>query len=179
MRKCSQVKARSSPSFPPVLYSEPFSNANYEGVFFRLRVIVGGRRERGFSLKMLWNSFIVAGNPPSSGYGYRMFVRPIQSPPGNPSPSGFLRLPGRKTPNTKISPHKNPGLLPPPPRTRINRAWKMRVKYYLLLLPCAIFNQNIDYFIFAYSTFIVICSIQLKQKPCVTKCSLIHNNDSN
>src|SRR5258705_9194799 len=47
-------------------------------------------------------------------YGYRMFVRPFQSPPGNPSPSGFLRLPGRKTPNTKISPHKNPGLLPPP-----------------------------------------------------------------
>src|SRR5258705_11500795 len=43
-----------------------------------------------------------------------MFVRPFQSPPGNPSPSGFLRLPGRKTPKTKISPHKNPGLLPPP-----------------------------------------------------------------
>src|SRR5258705_13705970 len=55
-----------------------------------------------------------------------MFVRPIQSPPGNPSPSGFLRLPGRKTPTQKLV-HTNPALLPFPPSHMINRAWKMRV----------------------------------------------------
>src|SRR5258705_4836565 len=47
-------------------------------------------------------------------------------PTWEPIPSGFLRLPGRKTPTQKLV-HTNPALLPSPPPHTINRAWKMRV----------------------------------------------------
>src|SRR5258705_13711667 len=61
-----------NPSFRPVHYSDHFQMLIMNWyIFYRLQVIAGERGERGFSLKMSRNDFIVAGNRCPCGDGWR------------------------------------------------------------------------------------------------------------